>query len=97
MKLQHEAGNPPLIASCDYKLPELCQHPILHDVEITSSVVSAYWDADGTDLMENRAKVARKNIANGNSATIKAYKNRDSRVKWNGVWRVSTKSRLSFL
>ena len=82
MKLQHEAGNPPLIANCDYKHSELCQHPILHDLEITSSVVSGYWDADQTNLMSYNAKVARKNLAGvlGHAARLKAYKTRDHTI-----------------
>jgi hypothetical protein len=64
-------------------------------MEITSSVVSAYWDADSTDLMTNRANVARKNIAYHNSATIKTYKSKNGQIKnnWNN-WKVSSRLAL---
>ena len=59
--------------NCDHKHIHLCQHPILHDLEITSSNIRGYWAADNTDLMVNREKVARKNLANTESAKIKTY------------------------
>ena len=59
--------------NCDHKHIHLCQHPILHDLEITSSNIRGYWAADNTDLMVNREKVARKNLANIESAKIKTY------------------------
>ena len=66
-----------MIANCDYKHPGLCQNPILHDMD-TSSMVSGYLDSDNTDMMSTEGFFARKNLAASNSATLKAYKNRDS-------------------
>ena len=69
-----------MIANCDYKHSGLCQNPILHDMEITSSVVSGYLNSDSTDMMSTPAFLARKNLAAGNSATLRAYKNKDSQI-----------------
>ena len=72
-----------MIANCDYKHPGLCQNPILHDMD-TSSMVSGYLDSDNTDMMSTEGFFARKNLAASNSATLKAYKNRDSTI--NALW-----------
>ena len=72
-----------MIANCDYKHPGLCQNPILHHMD-TSSVVSGYLDSDNTDMMSTEGFFARKNLAASNSATLKAYKNRDSTI--NALW-----------
>ena len=73
-----------MIANCDYKHSGLCQNPILHDMEITSSVVSGYLNSDSTDMMSTPAFLARKNLAAGNSATLRAYKNKNSYIyAWN--------------
>ena len=69
-----------MIANCDYKHSGLCQNPILHDMEITSSVVSGYLNSDSTDMMSTPAFLARKNLAASNSATLRAYKNKDSQI-----------------
>ena len=90
IKLQHEVGNPSLITTCDYKHPELCQHPILHDMEITSSVASGILSTDSNDYMTNRENIARKNLAKTHSATIKAYKDRSNSQNIGGSHRVRT-------
>ena len=76
IKLQHEAGNPTLIASCAYNHPSICQHPLLHDMEITSSVVSGKFGA--SDQMTSVSNIALKNMAQTQSATLRLYKSRRS-------------------
>ena len=76
IKLQHEAGNPTLIASCNSNHPGICKHPILHDIEITSSVVSGTYS--GTNQMSDISNIALKNMARYDSANLKLYKSRRS-------------------
>lgn len=54
----------------------MCQHPILHDMEITSSVVSGYTGSN--DQMISTSNIARKNLAATQSAILKSYKSRRS-------------------
>ena len=73
IKLQHEAGNPTLLVSCDYKDTGICQHPLLHDISITSETFKGYLASDNTDLLVNPEKIPNKNLAKSHSAILKTY------------------------
>ena len=86
VKLQHEAGNPPLTVECGYKSMGICQYPLLHDLlrdDREVAKVIKVLDSSGNNILQlgGARQPNTKNRAVDKAAYVQLWK---SRVTYTG-------------